>query len=278
MNIYQSRQRAFRPKAVLQKKRKVFWVNFTLVAFDILLWIFVVSFFTHFKPLQIAEINFAGNEAVGDYYLTQTINQELAGNYLGIFSKNNIVIFPKSKIESDILSQFPRVSNVAVVRSGLGSILVNIVERKPKSLWCPGVAAVSAVSGCYLMDESGRAFAVAPDFSGQTYLEYFNGESGDLTNQLFKSSFNFQELAFFTDSLRGAGILINKINSTSNGDLELYLETGGRIIVGSTQTLGKTFDNLNSVWNDNDLNLKASATKLDYIDLRFGNKVFYKEK
>jgi len=276
--MYQSRQRAFRPKAVLQKKRKAFWVHFGLISFDLLLWIFVLSFFTHFKPLQIAEINFSGNEAVGDYYLSQVISQETSGNFLWFFSKNNIVTFPKSKIESDILVQFPRVASVSVARQGLSSILVRIAERQPKFLWCDGVASELAVSSCYLMDETGRAFALAPVFSGQTYLKYFNGESGDLTNQLFKSNFNFQELAFFIDSLRGSGILVNKINSNQNGDLELYLEAGGKIIVGSGQTLGKTFDNLSSVWNDNDLNLKASTTKLDYIDLRFGNKVFYKER
>ena len=167
---------------------------------------------------------------------------------------------------------------MVVARSGFNSILVNVVERKPKSLWCPGTVAESVLGSCYLMDEAGLAFALAPDFSGQTYLKYFNGESGDLTNRTFKTAFNFQDVAFFAESLKGHGIIVEKINSNPSGDLDLYLDSGNRIVVGRALTLGKTFDNLISVWNDNNLNLKASTTKLDYIDLRFGNKIFYKEK
>lgn len=277
MNAYSSRQRAFRPKAVVQKKQKIFWLRFGLIVFNFVLWIFVLSFFTHFKPLQIAEINFFGNEVVGGYYLTQTVNRELSGSYLGIFSKRNILIFPRREVGRAILKEFPRIAGVSIDRAGSAAIAIAVTERQPKFLWCAALLKV-VDSECYLMDDGGLAFAVAPNFSGSTYLRYWNGEVGNLINKSFKSAFDFRELSFFIESLRGVGIIIDKVNSLSDGDVELYPQTGGKIIINNRQTLGKTFDNLVSVWTDNDLNFKKASANLDYIDLRFGNKVFYKEK
>lgn len=277
MNIYQSRQRAFRPRAVLQKKRKVFWLQFGLVALNLALWVFVLSLFTHLRSLQITAIKVSGAEAVSGYRLTQTVSRELSGAYLSIFSKKNIIIFPRLGIEAAILAQFPRVANVAVARSGLSAVSVNIAERHPKFLWCGNSRSVAS-GDCYLTDETGLAFALAPEFSGQSYLKYSNGETGDLISRTFKSAFNFRELTFFIESLKGAGIEVEEVISLSNGDLELYFKSGGKAILSSSQTLGRSFDNLISIWNDNNVNLKAIGAKLDYIDLRFGNKVFYKEK
>ena len=72
-----------------------------------------------------------------------------------------------------------------------------------------------------------------------------------------------------------------------NGDYEIHLSDnsknygfyGGKIIFNNNDNLGEIFDNLMTILNERTLVKELNDNvQLDYIDLRFGKKVFYKLK
>ena len=64
----------------------------------------------------------------------------------------------------------------------------------------------------------------------------------------------------------------------NDGDMELVLEGGSRILFSRSEDLRKALENLQALLSENVLGVPKEqlSLSLDYIDLRFGNKIFYK--
>ena len=62
-----------------------------------------------------------------------------------------------------------------------------------------------------------------------------------------------------------------------SGDYEIAIEGGGRIIVNPAKDLAVALENLRVLLTQSELSKNQDfPLALDYIDLRYGNKVFYK--
>ncbi|MEK7145371.1 MAG: hypothetical protein AAB808_01350 [Patescibacteria group bacterium] len=62
-------------------------------------------------------------------------------------------------------------------------------------------------------------------------------------------------------------------------EYQIYLKNGGRLIISIADDLSKVLENLETILRSD--NLKKALARggvIDYIDLRYGNKVFYKFK
>ncbi|MEK7176606.1 MAG: hypothetical protein AAB704_02205, partial [Patescibacteria group bacterium] len=60
---------------------------------------------------------------------------------------------------------------------------------------------------------------------------------------------------------------------------QIYLKNGGRLIISIADDLSKVLENLETILRSD--NLKKALARggvIDYIDLRYGNKIFYKFK
>jgi hypothetical protein len=75
--------------------------------------------------------------------------------------------------------------------------------------------------------------------------------------------------------LKENGFDISKIILKDAGIREVYLKEGWYILLNDKNEPDQTFSNLELVL---DQEIKEKRPKLDYIDLRFGKKVFYKLK
>jgi hypothetical protein len=160
-----------------------------------------------------------------------------------------------------------------------------VEERNPAALLCAGSNATGTDSGaisCSFMDENGFIFQPAPSFSGGIFVKFIDqrqATSSSIENAAIGketiSEPELQKLLSFEKLLGSQAITVSKIILKKNGEYEIYLKEGWYILLNSKNEPNPSFNNLLLVL---DSNIKEKRPQLEYIDLRFGNKVFFKYK
>ena len=113
-------------------------------------------------------------------------------------------------------------------------------------------------------------------FFRQCIFELFgplSGEGIDPIGRRFLDSLAFTKLILFKDAVAGYGGEAVKFAVTKDGDHIFILNNGSKIIFGADQDFDTLTGNLDAV----SATLPQNAP-IEYIDLRYGNKVFFKEK
>lgn len=260
------------PKIIKKRRRKTFLKVLFIFAGALGL-VFGPSLLTKSEYLQIKNIKIEGASSVSTQEISKISESLLSGNYLGLYSKSNIVLYPKRSIEKKILSQIPRIHIANVALSGLDEISIFVEERNPRYVWCR-----TESSDCFFLDEEGYVFDEAPNFSAGVYV-VFRGESKeDFLGSFAFSKDQFDNLKNFLDGLK-----ILSINPSSvlveKDEIEIIFSGDSRILIRLDDDLDKSLSNLESVLNDPKLEIRTGDdSDISYIDLRFGNKVFYKRQ
>jgi hypothetical protein len=257
-------------------KRRVRIIKLSTVFTVLIFVIGILAWLSHLKSFALDSVVVTGNIGVDSNDIQTIAEKDLAGSYLGLFAKSNSFLFQKNKIENDITHAFPSISNLQV--STKAHVLeVNIAERKPAYEWCTGMPASTESKSCFFMDENGFIFSHAPQFSGNAYFIFYGGLSTDNPiGMTFLSPAELKSFAQFKSDLDLHGITIVSLLVKDIGVREVYLLKQGKIIYKEHEDPLILAASIELLKRDTKLfNLHATST-LEYIDLRFGNKVYYK--
>lgn len=277
--------------AELKKSRRREFENKILVcllALAILLGFF--SYFSHLPILNISEVQVSGNNVVDTKSVQDVVNKEISGSYSHLFPRTNIFIYPENKIKAELIKDFPRLETVNLSIKKDKILQVDVVERSPKYAWCgatiPDVANGSPEK-CYFMDDNGYIFDTAPFFSGQIYFKFY-GKTDMTGDDPAGSTFAlglFAKLIQFKDTLAGMNLKPTSLNFEDTGDIEINLSSSAvagathpKIIFNEDEDFQTIAENLDSALSTDPLMslFKNKYSTLEYIDLRYGNKVYYK--
>ncbi len=240
------------------------------------------------KQIAISSVSFEGNKAISDEELFAVVAPHLEGSYLHLFPRRNIFIFPKDDIEEDIRTSFVRAESVAIERDGFSRLLITVVERDPVGLWCGSTTTLTAP--CYFIDETALVFAPAPHMNGRSFIVYERVLPIKPIGKQLESQEAFGELNDFVDFIATLGFNTRRIVWKEDA-LELVTtfatktgEEGVRLHIPLTGPYKQAFTNLASI-AQSQKNKKIGADEepfifagLEYVDLRFENRIFYKEE
>jgi len=260
-------------RLVRQKRRaRLFKFFFALFVFGLffggIVWV------THLPLLKIESVTVSGNSAVSVTEIQNLIKSKISGNHYYLFSKSNRFLYPKKEILNEVLTLFKRVETIKLEVNG-NDLVVSITERKPKYVWCTGTPATRSKE-CYFVDDQGYIFAQAPRFSGSAYFLLYGQIKKNPISQYYLPQPEFEALTNFIRSVRDKDIIGSAIVSEGNGVFALHLEKGGKIIFKQDQDSTTLLSNLELLKKNTALFKAQAASAIEYIDLRFGNKVYYK--
>lgn len=247
-----------------------------------------LAYLSKWEKLNIKTVEVSGNRGVDSLLVERAVQEQISGYYLWFFPKSNFLIYPKGKIKSDLADKFKTFQDISVNLQGAQKIMVRVSERVGKYTWC-GVelpAEASTQYKCYFMDTEGYIFGEAPYFSGDVYLKFFgNGAEGE---KFYPDIFS--KLLTFRKSIEEIGLKAPSLLVREDGDIELYLSSSvsfdaaltsaPKIIFKTSSDFDKLIENLQAALDTDPLktDFKKKYSSLEYIDLRFGNKVYYKFK
>lgn len=276
-----------KPSKLRRRRRKIFAFKTILVFLILIGFVFLFSWLSKMPSIQIENIEVSGNLTVSKDEIINLIRTETSAKYFKLFSKNSVFLYPKKIIGIKLADDFKGIETVSIKSKGLKTLIVSMVERKPNSLWCfneseDGNVPKNENSGkCYFLDKEGVVFSEAPDFSGNSFLRYY-GLLDDVEQPIgenYMSSEKFKEVSRFIGSLEILGIKVATFRAESENDYEIDLKNGIKIILDGKQPFDKTLENIQSILTEVDLKRDYSPSnppKINYVDLRFGNKVYLK--
>lgn len=246
---------------------------------SILLFIFLfvcAGFLSGWSAIVIRDITVEGNSVAHTEDIVRSAQMELVGKYFFVFHRDNIFLFPKPKIRERLLDEFKRISLVDIQRESLTSIRIIIAEHIPAYVWCgESEGNVGVPSSCYFADENGYVFAEAPYFSGNVFFELFGSLTGvgdEAAGKRYLDELMFKKIMLFKDAISWNGWrAVRLMKMDDEGGYAFVLDSGTKIIFNKDQEFAVLADNFNSVLGTLPLN-----EPIEYIDLRFGNKVFYR--
>lgn len=264
-----------RRRKVLIKK-----VSITLVSFFIVFGIF--SYVMNLSPFRVEKVVIFGTNIVSESDVAEEVNTLISGKYFFLIPKNNVFFYPKEGLKGDLLNKFSRIETVYPALDRGNILVITVAERSPKYVWCgkENKSTISTYEECYFMDKDGYIFIKSPDFSPNVFFRIY-GELASTTEPIGArvfSSAEFDRIMDFRNAISSIGFSPKAVVSLKDGDYEFILNNGGKILFNTKNDFIKSANNIHLAVTSAPLfdELKTKPNKLLYIDVRFGNKVFYK--
>ena len=266
-------------------RRKRFILKASLILLFILILLGGVIGFFHTPKFRIREISVEGTISLEQEQFKRETQKFLEGKYFKIFPYDNIFILPEGKMAVELSEKFPLLKKIVIKHDFSQKLSVAVEERKAKALWCGQLDFVSEAERlCAFLDETGFIFQPAPNFSGAIFLKFFDerkepaspsqgGPSG--IGKMMIDPAEFKKIYLFAELLAKKEFAIAKIILKDAGIYEFYLKDDWYILLNDKNEPSQAFSNLELVLEQT---IKEKRSKIEYIDLRFGKKVFYKLK
>ncbi len=225
---------------------------------------------THLEVVSVREVIVRGAERLSPESVSAVVQETLTGSGFSLFSPNNIFLYPHDQIEEQLPEKFPRIKKVTVGRESLlaQAVIVTVEERVPFATWC------AKDDACYVMDEKGYLFDVAGDSPQSPYV--FRGgllPHTEIIGQIFLEG-RLSQILSLMEKLEEAGFHSRGMMVESEEDFTVTLLSGQRILMAFDSKESEVMHNLETALQSD--SLRTRLPELEYIDLRFGNRVYYK--
>lgn len=228
-----------------------------------------IFYFFRISALQIKNVEISGADKVDKSEIHKITEKLSEGNVAYFIPKHFFILYPKKEIAKDILEKYPEVISAKVVLRGLNKVEIRIVERTPYAFYC--------TTSCYFADEQGFVYKEASSTGEHTIfrdLRVLPEQSLMRTYPL--STETFKEVEGFGRNISELNLHIKEIVIEVNGDLSVLTEEG-KIIISFRESFSDQYSFLKTALSQKVfLNSDGSVRNFDYIDLRFGKKIFYK--
>lgn len=283
----------------LKKRRNRSVLNKILIfLFGFAVIFILLAYLSRINSLNIDSVEIIGNKVVDTQTITEAVKEQIAGKYLWLFPKTNILFYPQGAVKKELQNKFKRIKDVNLSIKNNKVLEVSLSERTASYTWC-GVESPESLlvedstskdSGedqkCYFMDLDGYIFDEAPYFSGNIYFKFYGLLDLNANDPLgfYFAEQNFKQLISFKNILTEMKLKPVALRIINNEDAEMILLRGTRaatepkIIFKMNADVQNIAENLQAALNTEPLQskFKTKYSLLQYIDLRFNNKVYDK--
>ncbi len=231
-----------------------------------------VWYLTRLETFTINKVTVTGGETIPHEQIEAIVKSKLDGAYLKIVPRVFAFTYPEADIINSI-KEIERIKNLTVVRSGATEVVVTFDEYEPHALWCKN----NETEGCFFLDDSGYSFTTAPSLSGGSFLRMVTiGKDPSIHAQAFDTE-QYKAAQELVTVLADAKWPISKAEIDAAGDGFLTVAGGGQFKITLKQSAKETVDNLMTVLGSEKFK-HIKPGNFEYIDLRFGEKVFVNEE
>jgi hypothetical protein len=273
-----------------KKRRRVLLQKIFFVLLAIAVFVVPLAYISRMEKLNIGGVVVKGNKVIDPEILKDLAQERMSGSYLWIFPRTNLFLYPKNDIKESLTEKYKRIKEITLAVKDKKILEVSIVERIPKYLWCGTTPppTTSTPTTCYFLDEDGYIFDLAPYFSGEVYFKFYGDtilNDGDPTGSYFFGA-NFTKFIAFRDALISMGTKPVAAFINEKGDINISLSSLGKagvspeILLKTNADFNHMAENLQTAISTEPLqtDFRKRYSSLLYIDLRYGNKVYYKFK
>jgi hypothetical protein len=256
-------------KKSLEKIRNWFLVLLGIIFLGVLYRVYVEK-----DWFSITTYTVVGVDAATSNEIVERLKKVSSGTVLFILPRDKILSYSHAAIVNEISELVPSRKDIIIRPSGLKTLTVQIEEFVPvmKLSDSTGVTKEGVVF------HTRKSLEALPLFDSASTTVTFK-ENGFTFHKL--STFDekyIEDLSSFLEKVSTTLFPVTKISIDDVGDVTLHGEHNSKVLLTKNIDLTKGWSTLVSAIDTNPLksSLQKEKEKLLYIDLRFGNKVFYK--
>ncbi|OGI68518.1 hypothetical protein A2738_01385 [Candidatus Nomurabacteria bacterium RIFCSPHIGHO2_01_FULL_42_15] len=279
------------PKLVeLKKQRRKIFASKIFLCLVVFCSVFAIfAYISRLPVLNIKEIEVDDSKQADVAIMRSIVEKEIADNYVWFFPKSNVFFYPKNSIKNALMNEFKSIKEAHISIDGKRTLKISLAERVASYTWCGKMPSALRMDNeklpCYFLDDTGFIFNKAPYFSGEVYFKFYGSTDSNTDNPLgsYFLKDNFRKFILLKQTLENLGLKPVALYKEDSGDAKVFLSgrtqpTEPEIIFKSDADFQKIAENLETALNTEPLksNLKNKYSSLLYIDLRIGNKVYYK--
>ncbi len=268
--VIPSKPSKFRRRVLFSRKKKgegkrkkipfyIYFIIFIVAA--LAYWLFFSSVFT-IQEVEVRGVNSALQEKVIGFYKDGSAERKFI-----VFSRSNIFVFSDERFKKRLATKFPSIKNISIKKSPPEKILISAEEREQKGVWC------NSKEDCFFYDTEGVIYKEAPEVvrGGLLVPVYDNrrNENNLPAKVLQDSTMKYiDELVKYMEEGYKKPFYIklfeDEVHAGFN-DWEVYFSSNGDPV--------EQVENLALVLRQE---IEGRIADLEYIDLRLGNKAFYR--
>ncbi len=228
--------------------------------------------------VAISKVVVAGTSSDTSADIEDKVQQVLAQKYFGIFPKKNFLLYPKGQIAALVMKQHPEVGSVSISTEHVSTLNIRLAERSPAALWCKG-------SVCYMVDKNAYIYALEASSSPSgvdiasslNLIPVYDRASATGTASLVGNTAmpakEFSEILSAAHGLSSSSLPVEDIYIENDGKYVFKIVKNGTIIFSDKKPVQESLEDLMSALQSP---VFATSDAFQYIDTRFGNKVFYR--
>ena len=255
-------------KKKYQLKRKLIFKKRVFCYLFLILTLFLISFylicFSSF--FQVKEVEISGNQKVPAQIIKNLIEEKLSQRIL-LFHSKSIFLTNLKELEKRLLSKFPQIKKVDFNRDLPNKLIVLIEERKPVAIFCQN-------KEYFFVDEEGIIFEeISEKGSWLVIRNSFLSRDIKLGEEIIEKK-NLTQILKIKSELKNLGLGINSTEIINEQRVNASTSEGWEIYFDLQDKISQQIFNLSLVLKE-----KISSQErrnLEYIDLRFGNQIYYK--
>lgn len=223
---------------------------------------------------RVGEVRIFGAHSVSASAIEAVVREDLSGNRWLLVPRDNLLFVSAKHVEERLAHEFGSITNIRVDREFPKRLGVNVSERDLWGIACDHEPKPDAPSRCFYLDRNGTAYEEVSGVSGWLLpVIYMNGsvaEGADAVPPELMTLFDGSQTSLVRIPER---LLSLTVATATPGDVRLRVAEGWEIwasLGDAPEDWGKTLATL--------LQQEIGDRKknLNYVDLRFGRKVFYK--
>ncbi|MFA5021978.1 MAG: cell division protein FtsQ/DivIB [Patescibacteria group bacterium] len=266
-----------KPKAKKKSRHKLGWLLLILLVFGL-------AYFFVAKPFRLDKIEISGNQYVGNNEIQAEIGQQLNKRRWLIFSQSNILFFDSNQAKINLLAKF-FFENLEIKKKYFHTISILVTEKKSYLSWVSaaqnyfldlnGVVIKKEEGTDLFIQQQGDNQVVRPQAGTNSYPIIYDQSNSPL--KIGQAVISKELINFIVDLTQQVELNADfdishfNISSPQAKDISLITKDGWEVRFSLEESVKTQIDLLTSVLHQQIKDHK----KLKYIDLRFGEKVFY---
>ena len=244
--------------------------------------VFYFLFVSH--KFEIKNVIISGLETVSEDEVRGAVDNVLGEKKFRFFESRNYFLFSTHKLQTSLLASFPKIGEVEIQKSQQSILDIFVQERDAIGVWC-------GMHGCFYFDKTGVIFEPAPKSFGslmitiederyltstETVPADINGDSpGEIS--LGSAVLTIEQVVFAGEAQglvgRNFPFSVRTFRISEEGEYEILTSEGWRVLLDKNAGVEYQLSNLKYVLDEE---IETRRHELEYVDLRLGNRVYYK--
>lgn len=248
----------------------------SIFAFFVFLTSLIVYYLLFSSNFKVKKIEINGLDAISENEVRIKLTEIFKSDKSPLQNYANYFMFPSEQLSAALRDEFPEIADLIIDKVYPSILRLTIIKRTREGIWCSRKDE-TAQSECFYLDKEGVIFAIAPRSYGATVFLIMDERNTDygLGKKVLDKNDVIKFKNFLTIVSGNFHFFLREFLIKDNGNLEIITSEYWKIFPSESMDITRQFSNLKYVLDEK---IKEKRGNLEYVDLRLGNRIYYRMK